>query len=147
MAIKVVGHIDLNQPAVEPQAPLFNCSNTRNIVEYGTITKFDSALIVFSKTAILAICQAAKSCQLNGGESNFMSGTILLKLNFMQLGIEPSITLEKIELTVIATWLRRSIEANIYNQEERFTAQMLLLDIRETIVPQICCKVSYDPAH
>ncbi len=135
---------DRAQAAVEGLDPLFNCSDIRNVVEYGTITKFDSALVTWSKEAILAICQAAKSCQLNGNESYFMSGTIMLKLNFMQLGIESNIEHNKVELTVITTWLRRAIEANIYNEEEKFIAKMLLLDIREAIVPQFCNKIRED---
>lgn len=98
-----------------------------------TVSEFICATIAFSEKSILIIIKAAKSCQLGSPEELFVIGTILLKFNFMAMGVEPSVRFEAKELQIIEEWLNSALAASIYNNDERFDALMLWVQLQKTL--------------
>lgn len=109
-----------------------------------TVRLLSSAKMKFSQHALIILASAAKLGMINSEstrETTYLREAVVLnKLLFAALGTDLVIKFPTVEIRAIIGWLKialNSREGYFGKEDIRFEAQMLLLDLREMIIPEI----------
>ena len=137
---------DCAQPAVElAPAQNLNIVGLQTYNRYNqTVCLLSSAKVKFSEQALLILASAAKLGMINSESTrettNLREAIVLNKLLFAALGTDLVIKFPTAEIHCIIGWLKSALnsrEGHFGKEDIRFEAQMLLLDLREVIIPEI----------
>lgn len=134
--------------AVE-QAPAVTVSDVKNHTKLNqTVSLLTGAYLRFNQMSLIVIAKAIafdlKGHRINKNRNVFTEASIQSKLQFIALGLEFGASFSATELHCIVNWLRKAIDTtnnvyatNTYTKEERFAAQMLCMDLREVLMPEV----------
>ena len=135
-------------PAVE-LTPAVTVNDIKNHIKYDqTVSLLTSAYLRFNELSLIVIAKAIafdlKGHAQNKNRNHFTEASIQSKLQFIALQLEFGATFSSTEINCLVGWLRKATDTtknvyatNIYTEQERFAAQMLLLDLREILIPEI----------
>lgn len=136
-------------PAVEPQAPAITVSDIKNHIKHNqTISLLTSAYLRFNELSLIVIAKAVafglKGYKIKKNRNHFTEASIQSKLQFIALGLEDGAPFSATEINCLIEQLREATDTtnnvyatNIYTEQERFAAQLLLWDLCKTLIPEI----------
>jgi len=139
---------DRAQAAVE-QAPAVTVSDVKNHTMHNQIVSLlTGAYLRFSQMSLIVIAKAIafdlKGHKQNKNRNHFTEASIQSKLQFIALGLEFGTSFSATEIRCIVSWLRKATDTtnnvfatNTYTEQERFAAQMLCMDLREILIPEV----------
>lgn len=143
MAVKIQGHIDLNQVAVEQAPAILVEQRNFNVKMNQTVSFVTGATLMLNINSLLLLAKAAKVAMISITDINFRREAQLMnKLLFMAVGVEATLTFSKMEIELMVKWLTKAISTDssikpFDNSDEYFNARSLCLDLREILIPEV----------
>lgn len=135
-------------PAVELQAPAITVSDIKNHIKHNqTISLLTGAYLQFSGLSLVVIAKATafglKGYRNKKNRNPFTEASLQSKLQFIALGLENGAPFSATEINCLIGQLREATDtqnvyaANVYTEEERLAAQLLLWDLCRTLIPEV----------
>ena len=134
-------------PAVELQAPAIIVGDIKSHIKNNqSVRLLTGAYLQFSKVSLVVIAKAVAfglKGYRNKNHNPFTEASIQSKLQFIALGLEDGAPFSATEINCLMGQLREATDAanvytaNLYTEEERQGAQLLLWDLCRTLIPEI----------